>query len=244
LNYRFVKTSDASVWKVRFFIFKVQSKDKNIKKSIWGKLIHKEVEKLDLSFIWQSFLLILVGILLLRISGRKSISQMTLAQTVVMISIGTIIVQPIVEKSVMKAMIGAAIFVISIVILEFLQLKFNGFEKFITGKSKIVIENGELNIKNLKKLRLTVDQLEMRLRNQGISKIEDVKMATLEPNGLLGYELNDHAKPLTVGEFKKLFNLYFPTTQSGAPTTQTSSQKSESIFEEINHTQNHPDYLD
>lgn len=88
---------------------------------------------------------------------------MTLAQTVVMISIGTIIVQPIVEKSIMRAIIGAAIFVVSIVILEYLQLKFNFTEKFITGKSKIVIENGTLNIQNLKKLRLTVDQLEMRM---------------------------------------------------------------------------------
>jgi uncharacterized membrane protein YcaP (DUF421 family) len=164
---------------------------------------------MDLSFIWQSFLLILAGILLLRISGRKSISQMTLAQTVVMISIGTIIVQPIVEKSVTKAIIGAAIFVVSIVILEYLQLKFNIFEKFITDKSKIVIENGVLNVQNLKKLRLTVDQLEMRMRNQGISKIEDVKMATIEPNGLLGYELNDNAKPLTVGEFKNFWICIF-----------------------------------
>jgi uncharacterized membrane protein YcaP (DUF421 family) len=54
----------------------------------------------------------------------------------------------------------------------------------------------------LKKLRLTVDQLEMRLRNQGISNIEDVKKATIEPNGLLGYELQEDAKPLTIGEFK------------------------------------------
>ena len=45
-----------------------------------------------LSFIWQSFLLILAGILLLRISRRKSQSQMTLAQTIAMISIRTIIV--------------------------------------------------------------------------------------------------------------------------------------------------------
>ena len=201
---------------------------------------------MDLSFIWQSFLLILAGILLLRISGRKSISQMTLAQTVVMISIGTIIVQPIVEKSVIKAIIGAAIFVTSIVILEYLQLKFNIFEKFIMGKSKIVIENGALNIKNLKKLRLTVDQLEMRLRNQGISKIEDVKMATIEPNGLLGYELNDNAKPITIGEFKKLLDLYFPLLQNvDQNRTQNPSPEKENIFEEINNSrpQDHPDYL-
>jgi uncharacterized membrane protein YcaP (DUF421 family) len=154
---------------------------------------------MDFTFIWQTAFLILSGILLLRIAGRKSISQMTLAQTVVMISLGTIIVQPIVQKSMWKAIAGAAIFVAAIVILEYLQLKFNLFEKFITGKSKVIIQNGQLNIKNLKKLRLTVDQLEMRLRNKGITKLEDVKFATIEPNGQLGYELEGDAKPLTVG---------------------------------------------
>lgn len=201
---------------------------------------------MDLSFIWKPFVLIMAGILLLRISGRKSISQMTLAQTVVMISIGTIIVQPIVEKSMFKAIVGAAIFMASIVILEYLEVKFNIFEKFITGKSKIVIENGRLNIQNLKKLRLTVDQLEMRMRNQGISKIEDVKFATLEPNGLLGYELNDNAKPLTVGEFKKLIDIYFPLQQNDDQNrTRNPSPENQNIFEEINNLrpQDHPDYL-
>lgn len=201
---------------------------------------------MDLSFIWKSFLLIIAGIFLLRIAGRKSISQMTLAQTIVMISIGTIIVQPIVEKSIIKAIVGAAIFVVSIIILEYLELKFNIFEQFITGKSKIVIENGTLNTQNLKKLRLTVDQLEMRMRNHGILRIEDVKTATIEPNGLLGYELNDNAKPLTVGEFKKLFDLYFPLLQSMEQNkTQHPSPEKENIFKEINNLsrQDHPDYL-
>jgi uncharacterized membrane protein YcaP (DUF421 family) len=201
---------------------------------------------MDLSFIWKSFLLIISGILLLRISGRKSISQMTLAQTVVMISIGTIIVQPIVEKSIFRAIAGAAIFVAANIILEYLELKFNIFEKFITGKSKIVIENGQLNSRNLKKLRLTVDQLEMRMRNQGITKIEDVKTATLEPNGQLGYELTDDAKPLTVGEFKNLLELHFPAQQSADQSRMKKpSPVKENNFEEINSkkTQNHPDYL-
>jgi uncharacterized membrane protein YcaP (DUF421 family) len=61
-----------------------------------------------------------------------------------------------------------------------------------------------------KEVTSNFDQLEMRMGNHGISKIEDVKMATIEPNGLLGYELNDNAKPLTVGDFMKLLDLYFP----------------------------------
>lgn len=189
-----------------------------------------------MNFILEAFILILSGILLLRIAGRKSISQMTLAQTVVMISIGTIIVQPIVEKSVLKAIVSAFIFVISVIILEYLQLKSNAFEKFITGKSKTVIENGILNVIALKKIRLTVDQLEMRLRNQGISKIEDVKTATLEPNGQLGYELKEDAKPLTVGDLKKLIQPQFlnQNMMSNNLTDLQGKDNNSNIFQEIN----------
>lgn len=198
---------------------------------------------MDFTFIWQTFGLILSGILLLRIAGRKSISQMTLAQTIVMISIGTIIVQPIVQKSMLKAIGGAAIFVVAIVIIEFLELKFNFFEKFITGKSKVVIQNGQLNIKNLKKLRLTVDQLEMRIRNQGLSRIEDIKTATIEPNGQLGYELEDDAKPLTVGEFKKVLKDYLPALI--VSTEGKREPVKPDFFEELGKSskQNNPDYL-
>lgn len=198
---------------------------------------------MDFTFIWQTAFLILSGILLLRIAGRKSISQMTLAQTVVMISLGTIIVQPIVQKSMSKAIAGAAIFVAAIVILEYLQLKFNFFEKFITGKSKIIIQNGQLNIKNLKKLRLTVDQMEMRLRNKGITKLEDVKYATIEPNGQLGYELKDDAKPLTVGEFKKILNDYLPAIIMNMEEKQDSAKQD--LFQELNNSkkQHNPKYL-
>ncbi|THE13508.1 DUF421 domain-containing protein [Bacillus timonensis] len=167
---------------------------------------------------------------------------MTLAQTIVMISIGTIIVQPMLQKDLVKTLVGAGIFVATMLIIEYLELKFNIVEKFITGKSKIVIENGSLNIKNLKKLRLTVDQLEMRFRNQGISTLNDIKTATIEPNGLLGYELKEEAKPLTVGEFKKLLDSYFPSLQNQE---QNQSTQKDSIFEEISHNkpQDHPKYL-
>ena len=198
---------------------------------------------MEFTFIWKTFVMIMAGILLLRVAGRKSISQMTLAQTVVMISLGTIIVQPIVQRSMTKAIGGAAIFVATILILEYLELKFNFFEKFITGKSKVVIENGQLNVKTLKKLRLTVDQLEMRLRNQGISKMEDIKFATIEANGLLGYELKDEAKPLNVGEFKKVLNDYLPALI--VSTEGKREPVKPDFFEELGKSskQNNPDYL-
>ncbi|WP_027410083.1 DUF421 domain-containing protein [Anoxybacteroides tepidamans] len=206
---------------------------------------------MDFSFIWKSFVLVLSGILLLRISGRKSIAQMTLAPTVMMISLGTIIVQPIVEKSIVKTIIGAGILVISVLILEYLELKLNFVETFMTGKSKIVVENGKLNVQNLKKLRITVDQLEMRMREQGIAKFEDIKIATIEPNGQLGYELQDEAKPLTVGEFKKLMGLFMTQPMTFAQSTDSSKRnlqgeinQNANIFGEISSSQQKtPEYL-
>ena len=157
-----------------------------------------------MNFAWKALILIIAGILLLRLSGRKSISQMTVPQTVVMISIGQIIVQPIVETKVWRAIGGAAIFIAVLIVTELLQVHFNFFENLITGKAKVVIEDGIIKEKELKKLRFTVDQLEMRLRQNGITNIEDVKTATLEPNGLIGYELFRRAKPVTIGDLEKM----------------------------------------
>ncbi|QQK74887.1 DUF421 domain-containing protein [Salicibibacter cibarius] len=174
---------------------------------------------------WQSIVMVISGILLLRIAGRKSISQMTMAQTVVMISIGSIIIEPIVETSVWEAMIGAGIFVIALIIMEYVQIKFNFLEKIITGKSKVVIENGAPHTENLKKLRYTVDQLEIQLRQQGITSLSDVKTATLEPNGQLGYELVPDARPLTIKDFKQLLQI--------EQNTDPNQQEAHNIFDEL-----------
>ncbi|WP_371861036.1 YetF domain-containing protein [Paenibacillus macerans] len=51
------------------------------------------------------------------------------------------------------------------------------------------------------------DQLEVRLRQIGVSNIADVKTATLEPNGQIGYELTESARPVTVGDLERIFGL-------------------------------------
>jgi len=192
-----------------------------------------------MDLIWKSALLILSGITFLRLSGRKSISQMTISQTVVMISIGTLIVQPIADKSIWRAILAVALFSGASLIMEYLQIKFDPIEKLLTGNAKPVIENGQLLPNNLKKMRITVDQLEMRLRQQGISKISDVKTATLEPNGQLGYELVEDAKPLTVREFKKMMGSFVESQNQG-------QKQANNIFTEVSnkgHENQIPDQL-
>lgn len=159
---------------------------------------------MELDWIWKAILIVVGGTFLLRIAGRKSISQMTLAQTVIMIAIGSLLIQPVAGKSLLTTFGVGGILVLTLITLEFVQVKSDGAENLITGKSKILIENGTLNENNLRKLRFTVDQLEMKLRQQNVTKISDIKWATLEPNGQVGYELKQDAQTVTKKEFQTL----------------------------------------
>ncbi|CQR73709.1 hypothetical protein SOV_31980 [Sporomusa ovata DSM 2662] len=54
---------------------------------------------MDTYKILQTVSVVIIGGLLLRVAGRKSLAQMTVAETVVMISIGSLLVQPLAEES-------------------------------------------------------------------------------------------------------------------------------------------------
>lgn len=194
---------------------------------------------MEWDFIWKAILIVLAGTTLLRIAGRKTISQMTLAETVLMIAIGTLLIQPVSGKNIWTTFIIGGILVGTLLIMEFLQIKSDSFEKMISGKSKIVIENGTLNEKNLKKLRLTVDQLEMKLRQNSVTSISDVKWATLEPNGHVGYELKQEAQPVTkkdLEDFKlSMLSLLSSRTKLSPKDENLNLNQQQDIFSEVKH---------
>ena len=53
---------------------------------------------MDFNLIWQTILIFIVGTFYLRVSGRKTISQMTIPQTVLVIAIGTLLIDPVTRK--------------------------------------------------------------------------------------------------------------------------------------------------
>lgn len=132
---------------------------------------------MDLSWhlVWKCAFLVLIGILLLRLSGRKSIAQMNVATTVIMISISELIAQGIIEKMIWRAIAAVALFLAVLVVLEFLEIRFRKLQNLITGEAVVVIREGQMDMQALRKLRITVNLLEMRLRQLGISNITDIK---------------------------------------------------------------------
>ncbi|MDQ0254737.1 uncharacterized membrane protein YcaP (DUF421 family) [Evansella vedderi] len=187
---------------------------------------------MDLHFIWKGIVIVFGGVLILRLAGRKSISQMTVAQTVMMIAVGSLIIQPVGDRNIWITMIITLILVMTLLLIEFIAIKNDALESFFYSKPIIVIENGQIHEENLKRLRLTVDMLEVRMRQQSIQKISDVQWATIEPNGQLGFLLKPEKQPATKEDIQMLLSIL-----KGSRTNQSliNSSESRNLFTEVVH---------
>lgn len=82
---------------------------------------------------------------------------------------------------------------------------------------------------------MSVDRLETRLRQSGVTSIDDVKYATIEVSGLLGYELKEEKKHMTKADFNSLMKEISEIKQALGmnETKQAKQSKNNNIFKEI-----------
>ncbi|WP_439876201.1 DUF421 domain-containing protein [Bacillus mycoides] len=161
-----------------------------------------------MNILFESFILILTGIIFLKLTGSKSVSQMTRAEIIIVVSIGRIIVEPILSRKVVPSIFTAFIFASVLLIIHFFELKSRKIETFLNGTSIIVIENGEILKKNLLRAKMSEQQLFMHLREKGIHEIKNLQQATVETNGRIGYKLTTTAQPITLEMLEKLLEQY------------------------------------
>jgi uncharacterized membrane protein YcaP (DUF421 family) len=158
--------------------------------------------------ILASFLTAIGCFFIVRIGGKKSVSQLTMPQFVMMITVGSLIAQPLMQAdTIIGTYFAVLVFVLVQIILEWFALKFTITEPIIDSQPVVLIKDGKLQVEALRKERMTVDQLEGMLRVQGISNKDDLRTCTLEDSGKLGFEKKKGKDSLTYDDFVKLMNL-------------------------------------
>ncbi len=122
-----------------------------------------------------------------RIMGKKQLSQVTFFDYCVGITIGSIAASMSVDQNIKisNGLMALIIWGLFPLILAFAGLKSKTILQLTDGKPSIIIENGEVNEKNLKKNQMAIDELMLLLREKNIFKLSDVEMAVLETNGQL-----------------------------------------------------------
>ena len=161
---------------------------------------------MEIPFLLKPIILFIIAVALIRFTGRRSISQMTIAQTVMMISIGAIIVEPFADKDVIKTIIACIIFVVLLIIFELCSFYSKGFKRLAVGDKVVIIRNGIFVESELKKMRITKEEVLSRLRQEGIAKLSYVEEGTLETNGEFGFKLTKAAEPVRVEDMIYILN--------------------------------------
>jgi uncharacterized membrane protein YcaP (DUF421 family) len=140
--------------------------------------------------LWvEAIILFSVATLLLRIGGKETISSMNMGEVVVMIGIASIMVEPLKSKQLLTSIYSGSLLIGFSLFLVFVQIYFPRTKRWIMGEPILLVENGQIIHKNLKRARVTVDDVKMRLRVEQVDDLTKVKYATLEPSGKMGIEL-------------------------------------------------------
>lgn len=146
-----------------------------------------------------SILIYLLTLLLSRIIGRKLISQMTYFDYIVGIMIGTAAVNAatIRNNQSLSSVVTLVVICLLTIVIDIFHINSIKFRKLVNSGPVVIIEKGLINDKNMKKVRLTPDELNMMLREKNFFNISDVESAILESDGKLSVQGKSEKQPLT-----------------------------------------------
>ncbi|RYG73991.1 DUF421 domain-containing protein [Lentibacillus lipolyticus] len=152
-----------------------------------------------IEIIIRSTILLLILFLLSKGFGKKKLSQLTVFQYMLMIVIGGIIALSAISSDIPVSYGGLALAVWFIipVAAEFIALKSKRFRDVTKGKGTVLIQNGKIMDDNLKKERITTDDLLGSLRSNNIFNAADVEFAVIEPNGDVNVLPKKEQQPVT-----------------------------------------------
>lgn len=122
---------------------------------------------------------------LTRMMGKRELSQLTIRDYVVGITIGSITANMTFKTDESILLFFPAIILFSGVeiILSRLSLKSQRLRNFSDGTTTILIREGNIIKESLKKERMSIDELLMMLRDRDVFNVADVEYALLERNG-------------------------------------------------------------
>ncbi|HZG70077.1 MAG TPA: DUF421 domain-containing protein [Chondromyces sp.] len=145
------------------------------------------------------FLLVVAKVL-----GQRTISQLRLLDFVIALVIGNIIAHPLSDEHL--GLKGSVITTIVLVTLYlggiFIILKWAWFRRLINHAPITVVKDGEILYQGLKHARISIDVLLEELRKEKVADVKKVALAVWEAEGRMSVFLSPKYEPLTPASFQ------------------------------------------
>lgn len=146
--------------------------------------------------------------LCVRLMGKRQLGELQPGELVITILMSEIAANPIEDSNIplINCIVPLMLLVSFEIFNSLLDMKNVRFRLITEGNPRVIIRNGELDQKQLKKLRFTVSDVLAALRQKDVFDIADVQYAIVEANGMLSVLLKPDkrtATPKTVGKPEK-----------------------------------------
>ncbi len=146
---------------------------------------------------------------LVRVVGRKTMSQLTFFDFILGVTLGTLTANVVLGPDRISALLSLTVFSLLTVAVDYLHIKSFAMRKLLDSEPLVLIENGKIIDQNLRKTRLSLDELQMQLRQKNVFNIGDVEFAVIETNGKVSVLPRSQKQPLTPSD------LGIPTAYKG-----------------------------
>lgn len=166
-------------------------------------------ELLDVSE--RAILSLITLFLITKMLGKKQVSQLSLFDYVIGISIGNFAAEMTInlETNEINGILAVVLFGIFAYVISYLSMKSIILRRFFMGTPTIIIEKGKILEDNMKKIKLDVNELLEELRAEGYFSVNEVEYAIMEVSGDISVLPKSKYKPLTPNDMK------IDTTETG-----------------------------
>ena len=127
--------------------------------------------------------------LMSRLIGRRELGKMQAFDLILFIVIGDMVQQGVTQSD--YSVTGLSIVVSTIalltVFLSWVSFRFPRVRPLLEGEPVVVLEDGQLIDENLKRTRLTLDDIEEAARLEQIASLDDVRWAVFENGGSISF---------------------------------------------------------
>ncbi|HEV8686012.1 MAG TPA: YetF domain-containing protein [Gaiellaceae bacterium] len=137
----------------------------------------------------RAVVLYLFIVLVMRIIGRRELSSMSPFDLVLVIILGDAVQQGLTQDdySVTGAMIAVSTIASMQVLTSYLSFRSEKARKVLEGHPIVLVERGKLVDENLRRERMTEDEVAEEMRAQQIGSLDEVEWAILEANGSVSF---------------------------------------------------------
>lgn len=151
------------------------------------------------SIVIRSLTALIVLFIMTRLLGKKQIGQLSFFEYVLGITLGELagFISTDVEAHFIHGFIAMLVWFSVPFGAELLTMKSTMLRHWFEGKGRVMIKEGKVLEDNLKKERLTADELLEQLRSKNVFHMADVEFAVLETNGELSVLVKPDKQPLT-----------------------------------------------